>query len=138
MKMDDVTSEEQQPPPDFVLIQAVYLTALRARFFKTWRSVKKLIKIVLSLFFALVERWVHEGLFMSSFCVMTFLVLVLGDQQESEFLSGELSHLLSADVLEIVLGTRLMVNENFWRHHSENNLLWCVEGKEGGSLCTQW
>lgn len=50
---------------------------------------------------------------MSSFCVMTFLVLVLGDQQESGFLSGELSHLLSADVLEIVLGTRLMVNENF-------------------------
>lgn len=54
--MDDVTSEEQQPPPDFVLIQAVYLTAPRARFFKTWRSVKKLIKIVLSLFFALVEK----------------------------------------------------------------------------------
>lgn len=50
---------------------------------------------------------------MSLFCVMTFLVLVLRDQQESEFLSGELSHLLSAEVLEIVLGTRLMVNEDF-------------------------
>lgn len=34
---------------------------------------------------------------MSSFCVMVFLVLVLGDQQELEILSGELSHLLSAE-----------------------------------------
>lgn len=52
--MDDVTSEEQQPPPGFVLIQAVYLTAVRACFFKTWRLVKKLVKIVLSLFFFLI------------------------------------------------------------------------------------
>lgn len=39
--MGDVTSEEQQPPPDFVLIQAVDLTALRAAF-KTCRLLKEL------------------------------------------------------------------------------------------------
>jgi len=45
---------------------------------------------------------------------MVFLVLVLEDQQDFEFLLGELSHLLFTEVLQILVCTRLVVNEDIF------------------------
>lgn len=99
--MGDETSEEQISP-DLVLIQAMYLTALRAAF-QTCRLLKELGQIVSALLFFCSREEV---------CLqMTFHTVVLcegisstcpSNQQEFECVSGELLHLLSTEVLEIV------------------------------------
>lgn len=136
MKMDDLTSWEGQPPPDFVLMQVVYLTASGASFFKTCRLVMGLFLDCLSLFLVLVKICVHRGLFMSLFCVMAFLVLVLEVQQDFGFLLKELWHLyvlLFTEVLQILVCTRLLVNEDFCF-----KILTWTDIPQGGGDDTQW
>lgn len=57
-----------------------------------------------------------------------FLVLVLEDQQDFVFFLGKLSNLLFTEVLQILISTRLVVNEDFFSIHQFE---YSLEGEEG-------
>lgn len=59
--------------------------------------------------------------------MIVFLVLVLEDQQGFVFFLGKLSHLLFTEVLQILISTRVVVNEDFLIPQFENSL----EGEAG-------
>lgn len=67
--------------------------------------------------------------------MIEFLVLVLEDQQDFVFLLGKLSHLLFTEVLQILISTRLVVNEDFFLIHQFENSLQGEKMRHAGCIC---